>query len=133
MKKLFLLFLLLFSLIGCSNLNKTTTPRNGTLKTFYKNGNCEKIENYKEGFLNGEYIEFFKNSNIKSRITYKEGKKEGLSQSFYENGNLKERGLYKNGLRVGIWTYFNEDKSIRFKINFENEGYFNPETYNIPK
>ncbi|MDP0492954.1 MAG: hypothetical protein Q7K48_01370 [Fusobacterium sp. JB021] len=133
MKKLLLLFFILFSLIGCSNLKKVNYPKNGTSKVFYENGNCKRIENYKNGFLDGEYIEFYKNSNVKSKISYIVGKKEGLFESFYENGNLKEKGFYKNGLRNGIWSYFKEDQSLNFKIDFKSKGYFNPEEYNIMK
>jgi len=133
MKKLSLLFLALFFMIGCSNLEKNVPLKTGTFKTFYENGNCKKIKNYTDGLLDGEFIEFFENLNIKTKVNYKNGKKDGIFQNFYEDGDLKETGLYKDGLKFGIWTYFNKDKSINFKTDFKNKGYFNPEILNNSK
>lgn len=130
MKKLFFLLFITIVLASCNNLKPKKSLRSGIFETFYGNGNYRTIENYKDGFLDGEYKKYFENSNLSEAVSYKNGEKVGVFKAFYENGNLKETGYYKEGLKFGEWIYYNEDKSIKFKKDFGKEGYFNPEIYN---
>ncbi len=56
--------------------------KNGAQKSYFSNGNVEKIENYIDDELNGKYLEF------------------------NESGRLKVDGFFENGLKENIWTEY---------------------------
>jgi antitoxin component YwqK of YwqJK toxin-antitoxin module len=53
------------------------------------NGNIEKIINYTNGLINGDYISFFYNLTIKSKLFFLNGIKIDSNFYYYKNGNIK--------------------------------------------
>lgn len=76
--------------------------RNGTWLHYSKKGNCQKIENYKNGILHGEYKVFTDNNELTLYETiFKDGT--GYYKSYNDVGELTEEGMVENGFRIGKW------------------------------
>jgi len=82
----------------------------GEWKTFHKNGNVFKAENYKSGKLNGISKEYFITGQLQYVRTYKKGSYNGKIIEYYENGvkasegtfKPKKTGKYKSYYRNGL-------------------------------
>lgn len=65
--------------------------RNGTCRSFYKDGKPFSLHTYQVGILNGPY------------------------QLWYENGQMRIDGFYKDNKKSGVWKSYNQDGTV-FKI-----------------
>ena len=125
----------------------------GEWKTFHKNGNVFKAENYKSGKLNGISKEYFITGQLKYVKTYKKGsyngkiieyyedgvkasegtfkpKKTGKYKSYYRNGLLKEEGKW-DGTNDAVYekTYY-EDGKLLEKSSKDRQGNIISEKFN---
>jgi len=71
--------------------------KNGYWISFYENLKNEKVENYRNGNLSGDYWEFHPNGKIKFERKFKKGNKIGKWRYWDENGKLKKIEIFKNG------------------------------------
>jgi len=70
----------------------------------------EKIYNYKDGMLHGEYLHYYWEGYLYEKGNYFKGKKNGLFTSFYKNGNPK---------RIDDYII---DKRFRKSREFDEQG-----------
>ncbi len=98
----------------------------GEVKWFYKNGNVERISNFRYGNLNGVHKEFYENGNARMVANYEDNYKEGEVQFFNIDGQLTSTAVYKNdqpfdGTTDCFSTYKNGE-NIKRALYFENTG-----------
>lgn len=72
----------------------STTSFTGIVRSFYKSGQIEFEETYKNGKLDGPHKAYYENGELRS-----EGNGVGIYKEYYNNGRLKEEvdenGSYK--------------------------------------
>lgn len=79
----------------------------------YENGNLERVENYKEGELNGVVTHYYPNGLIYFLSNWRNGKKEGLYFIYNEFGILMEQGNYVQDKFEGtVFLYDSTGKEI---------------------
>lgn len=66
----------------------------------------EREIDYKNGLMDGRYISYFDNGNVKTELGYKQGKEHGKIKYFHDNSQLALEGEYKMGVKVGKWQGF---------------------------
>ncbi len=83
--------------------NMESGQREGTWKYYDRKGFCRKIENYKQGMLDGNFQVLDTLGNTLYQTEFVNGT--GLYKSFTLawNGKLLEEGQMEQGLRVGEW------------------------------
>ena len=101
---------------------KTVTGKNTyTLLTFRAYNDkliIEKVENYKNGKLDGYYSESTFSKGIQGY--YKNGKKHGFWRYSYDTSIIKS-GYYKHGKEYGIWLIEGPDTDMQpTKIYYKN-------------
>ncbi len=136
MKRLLLIVLPLLLIVGCSKVEGqqqlipfVEKKENGSIEiTYYKktqngiemvkkegywrNGQQEEEENYKDGKRDGLDISWYKNGQKEYERTYKDGEKDGLETKWYSNGQKYWKGTYKDGERISLKRW-NQDGSVR--------------------
>lgn len=75
--------------------------KEGAWVYYSKAGNCQKIENHKNGILHGEYKIFGDNGLTLYETIFENGT--GHYKSYNDVGELTEEGMMENGLRIGKW------------------------------
>jgi len=90
-------------------------------KTYYKNGQEDEIENYKNGDLNGARKTYYESGKKKEIQTYENDKKV-KELSYFENGELKNEITYIGEKILGKYQYSNEDKSRIETENYNEQG-----------
>jgi dipeptidyl aminopeptidase/acylaminoacyl peptidase len=75
--------------------NYLTNTKEGTFKTWYKNGQLERIANYKNGL------------------------RHGLHEYWYANGQRESTQNYRNGQKHDTCTWWNTDGSVQQQLVFE--------------
>ena len=101
----------------------------GTRILYFKPGIKKSETNYTMGTLNGSYITYFRNDKAQVSIerTYKMGKEDGPIKHYFDNGQLSLEGMYKNGKKDGRWKrYFKNgvERSSEVWNNGRKEGQF---------
>ena len=86
--------------------NYRTNTKEGSFKTWYKNGEPESVANYSNGL------------------------RHGLHEYWYANGQKESRQNYANGQKHGECTWWNEDGSIQNKLVFDKGLNQNPKDTN---
>lgn len=90
---------------------KSTKVKNenfyGFVNYYYQNGKLSKIEKYKDGKLDGDYVEYYESGQVRVMGSYENGKEEGVWKIFNKSGKIKNKGKYRDGEKVGVWkTYY---------------------------
>ncbi|MEQ8907784.1 MAG: hypothetical protein RIC95_01205 [Vicingaceae bacterium] len=99
--------------------------KDGIAKTFKKNGEVEKTEIYRNGYLlssgiidnaglyQGLWETYYLNGQLKSKGEYLDGKKYGKWSYYFQNGTLEQEGFYdKNGEFTGTWKWYYDDSKL---------------------
>ncbi|UKN03462.1 hypothetical protein K6119_08040 [Paracrocinitomix mangrovi] len=102
---------------GVGTLSGDDYFRNGTVKTYYPNGNLKEIINYKSGLLNGKYELYYKSGNLAVTGQYLKHARIGKWKYFYNNQTVISQKEY-NGTMTVCWVYPPTLESIYF-----SEGY----------
>ena len=71
------------------------------LRTTYRNGSLDRLENFQNGKLQGNSKKYLSNGTLIGEWNYKNGHLEGVSRVFHENGSLKIESNFTNGKREG--------------------------------
>jgi antitoxin component YwqK of YwqJK toxin-antitoxin module len=90
-------------------------------KTFYNNEQVHTDILYKDKKRDGTCRSFYKDGKPFSLHTYTLGILNGPYQLWYENGQVRIDGFYKDNQKMGVWKSYNQDGSV-FKIeNFDSK------------
>lgn len=98
---------------------------NGTLKSYYQNGNLKKTGNYINGKENGLFKEYNEDGSINIEYSMKDGVMNGAFKTYYENGQVKKIGSFLNGKGNGNFKEYAENGDLEVtysKINDEYNG-----------
>lgn len=79
-----------------------------------------RVDQYKDGELNGESIEYFPDSKIKTKATYKDGAKVGIVMHYHPNGKPSIEEHWKNRKKHGLWKTFDESGKEIGRRYFKN-------------
>ena len=85
--------------------------KNGKLfatKTYSQDGDLKGLWNYKDEKMHGVVESYYKGGQLKARWNYRDGEKHNLTEFYYETGNLKETANYKDGKLDGISEDYDE-------------------------
>ena len=123
-------------------LQNEEIPFTGRAKRFYKNGQKQREQTYKEGKLDGLDTSWYENGQKQSEGNYKEGKVDGLYTSWYENGQKKEESNWRDGKLMsaevwkpngekcpvtnidedgnGVWLEYKEDGTESYRYTYKD-------------
>ncbi|WP_291255337.1 toxin-antitoxin system YwqK family antitoxin [Fusobacterium sp.] len=125
----YLVIVLSFFIIGCSNINAKITHeithhkngrienditlvngvRDGKVFSYFEDGTLSVKGYFKNGERDREWYFYDENTKKISAIeNYSKGKLEGEQLYYYPNGKLKLTGNYKSDIRVGFWEMYDE-------------------------
>lgn len=91
----------------------TNTKKDSTWNFYSLSGILIKIENYKNGVVEGEVKNFYKNGKLKSNATFVNGVLEGPAKEFFENGNMRSSKIIKKGKPDGPFKLYYDNKVYR--------------------
>ncbi len=94
--------------------------QDGTLTTYYANGNPRAIEPTKNGKRDGWQKVYYKEGSLQSKFYAKAGKMEGLATDYYESGILQAETTYKNDEPDGISKSYYESGKKAVEIPYVN-------------
>lgn len=75
-------------------------------------GKLYKIQDYKNGKIDGLSQMYDHNEKLKSEYTYKAGSRDGTYKMFYPNGKIKMLGTYKGFKKSGEWKWFDKNGKV---------------------
>lgn len=143
MRNLVYTILLIISLLGCEENNRSETKskicneyfceegtlingnKKGIWKRFDKNDNLTQINFYTRDTLNGPCVSFYDNGEIYNSANYNMGKFHGNVSLYYDNGNLNFSDNFINGKQHGKSFFFDKEgwlKEIRSYHQGEKHG-----------
>ena len=96
LKKILLIVLSLFLIVGCS--------KNGKYTEYYDNGQKEKEGTWIDGELDGLHTEWYENRQKKMEGTWIDRKLDGLWTLWHVNGQKYSEATYKAGELDGLLT-----------------------------
>lgn len=68
----------------------------------------KSLTNYKKGKLDGLSIRYYDNGIIYYLQNYTEGELDGYARSYYSNGQLNEESIYHKGIKIGDSKFYDE-------------------------
>ncbi len=74
--------------------------------------------------LNGTVVSFYSNGNMQSSTTYSGGKKNGIEKTWHSNGTLSTRRFFENGIKVGNHQGWWNDHQLKFNYSFNKQGQY---------
>ena len=95
-------FIASFVLVVQLTYPNNTNAQNGTVKTYFPNGEVQSELSYVNDILEGNSVWFYQNGNVKSEKNYDNGILNGLVKEYYDSGLLKEEDELKDGVKIGI-------------------------------
>src|SRR5690606_25574111 len=97
----------------------------GEWKDYYRNGNVERIINFKNGEKHGSFKELYENGMVRVLGKMWNGRRSDTIKWFYESGKIKclEITLLDTISKIshGISKHYNENGSLSKLINIKNE------------
>lgn len=101
-------------------------PRTGLLftgwtKELYDNEEVSRLNQFKDGTLNGLCAEWYYNGQKELESNIKDGKKDGIHTTWYENGYKRRKTNYKEGKRDGLSTNWYKNGQKSSEESFKNE------------
>lgn len=140
MRKIALLFLMMFALFSCSE-NELVEE----ILVKHENGNRKEVRYHKvnkdgsktcvretwyyeegmkyldgpivDGKRNGTFESYYKSGAIMSRGEFVDGIRIGKATVYHENGKVRYEGVYENGVECGIWKFYDEEGSLTKEVN----------------
>ena len=85
---------------------KGDTLIDGTVVTYYRNGNIEDSFQMNKGVREGFYFQFDSSGTLKSKMQFVNGKREGLSFRFYPNKKTEVEELFRSDSLLYSKNYF---------------------------
>lgn len=90
-------------------------------KTFYDNQQVHTDVLIKDNKRNGTCRSFYKDGKPFSLHTYELGVKNGPYQLWYENGQMRIDGFYKDNKPSGIWKTYQQDGKLIKSQNMDQQ------------
>jgi antitoxin component YwqK of YwqJK toxin-antitoxin module len=90
-------------------------------KTFYDNKQVHTDVLIKENKRNGTCRSFYKDGKPFSLHTYELGVKNGPYQLWYENGQIRIDGFYKDNKPSGVWKTYQQDGKLIKNENMDSK------------
>ncbi len=90
----------------------------GTLISYYENGNIKRKGEYANGRYNGKWEQWAENGKKLYEVHYKNDALYGEFMIWYPTGVLKQKGIYAENSRSGLWTEYDEAGMIIKKRNY---------------
>jgi antitoxin component YwqK of YwqJK toxin-antitoxin module len=140
MKKLVLLFSILFIIAACKHKNtnvEVKTYSNGSPKdsTYYEGEGAQKEKvkevqfypdkkekvagEFKNDKRTGPWVYYYPNGNKWSEGAFVDGLDDGKHTVYYENGNVRYEGSYNRGKQIGIWKFYDESGKLVKEKNYD--------------
>ncbi len=118
--------------------------REGSVKTFYPNGQLKEEFSIVEGRRQGKYKSFYEDGRLRSEEdfhnnmlhgmayryrpdgkffavhTFENHKYNGLNKWYYENGNMRSEEYYKDGMQHGLGKFYWENGNLKEETDFVN-------------
>ena len=132
-----IIFILITSLIACSNDNEVTKdkityrnqlvfyegePYTGIVYDYFEDGKTHRSAiSFKNGKLDGQTLEWYESGQLKGEGNAKDGIAEGKSIYWYENGNKMGEENYHNNKKHGKFTIWFEDGNIKSETSYTND------------
>jgi antitoxin component YwqK of YwqJK toxin-antitoxin module len=91
---------------------------NGTLISYYKNGNINRKGEFVKGLYNGKWEQWDENGEKMYEVHYKNDTLCGNFMIWYPTGVLKQKGIYAENSKCGLWTEYDEAGMIIKKKNY---------------
>jgi len=92
----------------------------GPYMEFNNPGQIEKMANYKDNQLHGDYATY-KFGRVIEKSTYKNGKLDGTYRSYFNNSDkLQKEAQYKDGVQHGIFKQYNEEGQVVLEYEYKN-------------
>ena len=85
---------------------------------YYRNGQIEVEENYKDGKVDGKQTSYFENGQIKEEVNFKDGILNGNITQYYQNGQLESEVNFKDNKKNGKLIHYSETGEITLEGNF---------------
>lgn len=79
---------------------------------YYSIDKPNRITNYKKGRLDGKSIMYYDNGIIFYEQNYSEGELNGYERFYYKNGQLKQEGKFIQSKAVGVFKLYNESGEL---------------------
>ena len=95
-------------------------PFDGTVMSYYENGQIERERNYIAGELDGKSIGYYRNGQIKREENYKASELDGKSIIYYENGQIKRKENYKASELDGKFIGYYKNGQIEMEENYKD-------------
>ncbi|MBI9012915.1 MAG: toxin-antitoxin system YwqK family antitoxin [Clostridiales bacterium] len=94
-------------------------PFDGTVMSYYENGQIEREKNYIAGRLQGKDIIYYENGEIEVERNYIVGELDGKSIIYYKNGKIKREENYKASELNGKSIVYYENGHIKREENYK--------------
>lgn len=92
----------------------------GPYMEFNNRGQIEKMANYKDNQLHGDYATY-KFGRVIEKATYKNGKLDGTYRSYFNNSDkLQKEVEYVDGVQHGAFKQFNEEGQVVLEYEYNN-------------
>ena len=95
-------------------------PFSGKCVGYYKNGQLQQSERYKNGLMNGSFERYYENGQLMFSGSMKNGKLNGLHKKYYKNGYLLTLEDYKDGERHGLFESYHPNGKLNFSEKYKN-------------
>lgn len=66
----------------------------------------------------GSWISYYENEQVQKILNYSNGKLDGQYREFYENGQLQSMGNYSKEKKTGDWHYWYENSQKKLQVEF---------------
>ncbi len=101
-------------------MNYYLGEKHGKHVYFKPNGDTTKLENYKNGLLDGVRKQYYKGSKLFKEIHYSNGLLDGPSKMYNNQGVLIEESNYKANKRQGPQKFYYDDGVLLRTENWDN-------------
>lgn len=88
-------------------------PKNGTLKSNYKNGTVMLDAQFSEGEKHGLFILRYENGQKMLEGHWERGLPDGVTTTWFVNGQTKRQVEFQQGVPHGIWKTWDENGKLR--------------------
>lgn len=108
--------------------DKDKTPLNGKVRII-TGFTTEYIDaNFKDGYGVGKW-EYYRKNKLTVTVNFKDGYMDGEFIEMYPSGDIKEKGKYVKGQKSGVWTTFKSDGIAKLTEEFDSGSLTKKITY----
>jgi antitoxin component YwqK of YwqJK toxin-antitoxin module len=93
----------------------------GVMKNYYPNGTLSHEHTYKGGLKNGAFTEYATNGALVKKGEYLNDAYHNLVTFYNQDGKKAYEGTYSNGVKKGTWRTYNESEQVEKEFVFEGD------------